>query len=53
MPKVLRIRSLYIFAISSEKHWGGGGGGGGRSEVDFLPANELESFLQVDSTGSK
>ena len=50
MPKVLRIRSLYIFAISSEKHWGEGGG---RSEVDFLPANELESFLQVDSTGSK
>ena len=28
-------------------------GGGGGSEVDFLPANELESFLQVDSTWSK
>ena len=35
MPKVLKI-SLYIFA----KAWG---------EVDFLPANKHESFLQVDS----
>ena len=30
----------YIFAISPEKH---------RVEVDFLPANDHESLLQVDS----
>ena len=40
MPKVPRIRSLHIFAISPEKHGG---------EVDFLPANKHKSFLQVDS----
>ena len=45
MPKVLRIRSLYIFAISSEKHWGGGGGGGG--EFFFLPANEIKIFRKA------
>ena len=39
MPKEPKIRSLHIFAISPEKNW---------VEVDFLPANEFESFLQVD-----
>ena len=41
MPKVPKIRSLHIVAISPEKH--------GAAEVDFLPANKHESFLQVDS----
>ena len=46
MPRVPKIRSLHIFAISPEKHgWG---------EVEFFPANKHESFLhenfpQVDS----
>ena len=39
MPKVTKITSLHIFAISPEKHGG---------EVDFLPENEHRSFLQVD-----
>ena len=47
MPKVPKIKSLYLFAIYPEKRRGGGGGGG--CEVDFLPANEPESFRQVDS----
>ena len=41
MAKVPKIRSLHIFAISPEKH-------GGWSWF-FLPADEHESFLQVDS----
>ena len=45
MSKVPKIRSLHIFAISLENH----GGRRGTGEVDFLPANEHESFLQVDS----
>ena len=50
MPKIPKIRSLDIFAISPEKHaGGGGGGGGGGGEDDFLPVNENESFVQVDS----
>ena len=40
MPKVPKIGSLHIFAISPEKHGG---------EVDFLPANKHEDFLQGDS----
>ena len=40
MSKVPKIRSLHIFAISPEKHGG---------EVDFLPENKHEHFLQVDS----
>ena len=40
VPKVPKITSLYIFAISPEKH--------GRF-FGFLPANKHESFLQVDS----
>ena len=40
MPKVPKIRSLHIFAISPEKHGG---------EVDFLPANKHEISLLVDS----
>ena len=40
MPKVPKIRCLNIFAISPEKHVG---------EVDFLPANQHKSFLQVYS----
>ena len=40
MPKVPKIRSLHIFAISPENHGG---------EVDFLPANTHENFLQVES----
>ena len=40
MPKLLKIRKLHIFAISPEKHGG---------EVDSLPENEHEYFLQVDS----
>ena len=39
MPKVLKI-SLYIFAISPEKHG---------VRLIFLPANKHERFLQVDS----
>ena len=39
MPKVPKIRSLHIFAISPEKHM---------DEVDFLSADKHESFLQVD-----
>ena len=45
MPKVPKIKSLHLFAIYPEKHGGGGRG----CEVDFLPANEPESFRQVDS----
>ena len=40
IAKVLKTRSLHVFAISPEKDLG---------EVDFLPANKHESFLQVDS----
>ena len=39
--KLPKIRSLRIFAISPEKHG---------EEVDFLPVNKQESFLQVDSS---
>ena len=49
MSKIPKIRSLDIFAISPEKHASGGGRGGGGGEDDFLPANENESFVQVDS----
>ena len=38
----------YLCNISRKAcEWGGRGGGGG--EDDFLPANENESFVQVDS----
>ena len=40
MPKALKIRRLHIFAMSPEKM---------RGEVNFLPANNQESFLQVYS----
>ena len=40
MPKLPKISNLHIFAISPEKHGG---------EVDFLPENKHEYFLQVDS----
>ena len=40
MPKVPKIRSLHIFAISPEKLG---------DEVDFLPVGKCESFLQVHS----
>ena len=45
MPRVPKIRSLHIFAISPEKQGG---------EVKLFPANKyesflLENFLQVDS----
>ena len=40
MPKVPKIRSLHIYAISSEKHG---------VEVVLLPADKFESFLQSDS----
>ena len=40
MIKVPIIRSLHIFAISPEMHG---------CKVDFLPTNEHQSFLQVDS----
>ena len=40
MPKVPKIRSLHIFAISPEKLG---------DEVDVLPADKHERFLQVDS----
>ena len=39
LPTVPKIRSLHIFEISPEKHGG---------EVDFLPGNKHESFLEVD-----
>ena len=38
MPKVPKIRSLHIFAISPEKTWG--------YEVVLLPTDKYESFLQ-------
>lgn len=38
--KVLKIISLHIFAISSDKRG---------DEVDFFPADKQKSFLQVDS----
>ena len=40
MPKVPKIRSLHIYAISPEKHG---------VEVVLLPADKNESFLQRDS----
>ena len=40
MLKLPKISNLHIFAISPEKHGG---------EVDFLPENKHEHFLQVDS----
>ena len=40
MPEVPKLRRLHIFAISPERHG---------CEVDFLPANKHESFVQVDS----
>ena len=40
MPKIPKVRSLHIFALSPEKLGG---------EVDFLPANEQKSFLQDGS----
>ena len=46
MPKVPKIRSLHIFAISPEMFWRGERGQG---ELDFLPANEHQNFLQVGS----
>ena len=41
MPKVLKIKSWHIFAITPGKHGG--------DEVDCLPAEKHESFLQEDS----
>ena len=41
MPKIPKIRSLHIFAVSSEKH-------GGWSWFS-LPTNERKSFLHFDS----
>ena len=43
MSIVRKIRSLHIFTMSQEKHGG---------EVDFLAANKLEHFLQIDSITS-
>ena len=40
MPKVPKIWSLHIFAISPGKHG---------DEVALLPANKYESVLQFDS----
>ena len=40
MPKVPKIRSLYIFAISPERLG---------DEVDFLLVDKRKSFLQVNS----
>ena len=40
MPKVPKIRSLHVYAISPEKHG---------VEVVLLPADKYESFLQGDS----
>ena len=40
VPKVPKIRSFHIFAISPEKAWG---------MKLILPADKHESFLQVDS----
>ena len=40
MPKVPKIRSLHIFAITPEKPW--------ECEVDILPACKPRRFLQVD-----
>ena len=40
MPKVPKIKSLHIFAISPEKVV---------DEVDFLPPDKHTIFLQVDS----
>ena len=47
MPKVPKIRSLHIFAISPEKHRGRGWLG--RVKLIFLPENKHESFLQANS----
>ena len=38
--KVLKITSLHIFAISSDKRG---------DEVDFFPVDKQKSFVQVDS----
>ena len=43
MPEIPKIRSLYTFAISPEKHG---------AEVGFLLVNKHESFLQIDSITS-
>ena len=40
MPKVPKIRSLHIYAISPEKHG---------VEVVLFPADKYKSFLQGDS----
>ena len=40
MPKVRKIRSLHIYAISPEKHW---------VVVVLLPADKYESFLEGDN----
>ena len=40
MPKVPKIRTFHIFAITPEKHG---------DEVDFLLVDKSKSFLQVDS----
>ena len=40
MPKVPKIRSMHIYAISPEKHG---------VEVVLLPADKYKSFLQSDS----
>ena len=40
MPKVLKIKSLHIFAISPENRG---------DEVDFLRIVKHESFLQIDT----
>ena len=40
MPKVLKIRSLHIYAISPEKH---------RVKVVLWPADKYQNFLQADS----
>ena len=39
MPKIPKIKSLYIFAIFSEKYG---------DEVDFLCADKHKLFLQID-----
>ena len=40
MPKVPKVRSFHIFAISPEKQ---------EDEVDFLPAGKPKNFLQFDN----
>ena len=40
MPEVPKVRSLHIFAISPKRYG---------DEIDFLPADKEESFLQDSS----